>query len=538
MFAFLIYAILFFSCSKEPAIQEFSKELGFESATSATPGGGDDIRTFATATVTYHIFSSATISSNLRNDGQPIEVGMKFRVTQAGYITGVRFYKKAGNTGTHIGHLWSNTGTKLAEAIFTSETASGWQQVVFNTPVAVTTGKTYVASYFSSAGFYNVTRPYFTSAIINGPVRALANGEDGDNGVFKFSTASVFPNSSNQSSNFWVDVVFSASVATTPSPSATIPITRIKYLLLPKGTAQTYTNKSNLVIENLSFTNKNASFQSGHILVLNGCSNITIRNCYFGSSVGAGIYMFNCTNIKIENSLFVYNSTAILASRSKGGIYAKNCQYVNMHGKGTLGAGGGEFYKLVECTGPGFGVENCKGENFLGESNPEDIVSLFKSSGTAASPIIITGNFFKGGGPSNSGGGIVAGDGDASFTGGYVNITNNTLVNPGQYGIAAGGGTNITITGNKIYSAKFPWANNPLFVWNQYSPECANITVKNNRVNWTDKDGNINNGWNAGNCSNTVFEKPTSITLAEMNIPSNLVSFVTAAELLTVRASR
>src|SRR5262245_7474168 len=57
-----------------------------------------------------------------------IEVGVRFRVTQPGTITRIRFLKGTLVSGTHIGHLWSNSGTKLAEATF-SETASGWQEV-------------------------------------------------------------------------------------------------------------------------------------------------------------------------------------------------------------------------------------------------------------------------------------------------------------------------------------------------------------------------------------------------------------------------
>jgi hypothetical protein len=171
---------------------------------------------------TFNIFPNATPATNLGNDGQSIEVGVKFLVTQPGYITGVRFYKKPGNTGTHTGHLWSNTGTMLAEAIFTGETASGWQQVLFSSPVAVNTGTTYVASYFSSAGYYNVTRPYFTSAVVNGPLRALANGEDGSNGVFRFSPTPAFPASGNQASNFWVDVVFTTAFSRLMAPELTL----------------------------------------------------------------------------------------------------------------------------------------------------------------------------------------------------------------------------------------------------------------------------------------------------------------------------
>jgi hypothetical protein len=174
--------------------------------------------------VTFTIFPNDTPDPSLGNDGQAIEVGVKFRVTQAGFITGVRFYKKAGNTGTHTGHLWSSTGTMLAQATFSGETVSGWQQVLFTSPVAVSPGITYVAAYFSSAGFYNVTRPYFTSAVVNGPLRALADGEDGGNGVFRFSPVSAFPTSGNNASNFWVDVVFTASVATDNTPPTVLSV--------------------------------------------------------------------------------------------------------------------------------------------------------------------------------------------------------------------------------------------------------------------------------------------------------------------------
>ncbi len=167
------------------------------------------------------IFSSSSVPATAAdNDGTAIEIGVKFRVTQAGYITGIRFYKGTANTGTHIGHLWSATGTKLAEVTFTGETASGWQQMLFASPVAVNINTTYVASYFSSAGYYAVTNPYFTAAIVNGPLRALANGEDGGNGLYLYTSTSAFPTNTYQSSNYWVDVVYAATVATdTTSPT-------------------------------------------------------------------------------------------------------------------------------------------------------------------------------------------------------------------------------------------------------------------------------------------------------------------------------
>lgn len=177
--------------------------------------------TFTTAAAsapTSNIFGSAVPSAPRNNDGVSIEVGVKFRSSQNGYVTGIRYYKASGFTGTRTGHLWSSAGVKLGEATFSSETTSGWQQVLFSSPVAITANTTYVASYFSSSGDYTVTNPYFTSAVVNGQLRALANGEDGGNGVYSYTSTFVMPANTYQTSNYWVDVVFVANVAPDVTP--------------------------------------------------------------------------------------------------------------------------------------------------------------------------------------------------------------------------------------------------------------------------------------------------------------------------------
>ena len=78
-----------------------------------------------------------------------VELGVQFSSDVDGWITGVQFYKGPGNTGTHVGNLWTAGGTLLARATFTSESASGWQTVNFSSPVAITANTTYVASYFA-----------------------------------------------------------------------------------------------------------------------------------------------------------------------------------------------------------------------------------------------------------------------------------------------------------------------------------------------------------------------------------------------------
>ncbi|MCB9113237.1 MAG: DUF4082 domain-containing protein, partial [Anaerolineales bacterium] len=153
------------------------------------------------------IWNDSITPSNAGNDGQPIEVGVKFQATEAGYITGIRFYKEASNTGTHVGHLWASDGTQLADATFTGETSFGWQEVYFSSPVQIQANTTYVASYYSSGGGYSYDDQYFTASFNNPPLRALTDGEDGPNGVYTYG-ASAFPTQTYQSANYWVDVIF------------------------------------------------------------------------------------------------------------------------------------------------------------------------------------------------------------------------------------------------------------------------------------------------------------------------------------------
>jgi len=78
-------------------------------------------------------------------------------------------------------------------------------------PVAITGGTTYVASYHTDVGRYSASSVYFAgSGFDNPPLRALADGENGGNGVYRYG-ASAFPNQTYNSENYWVDVVFAAN---------------------------------------------------------------------------------------------------------------------------------------------------------------------------------------------------------------------------------------------------------------------------------------------------------------------------------------
>ncbi|MBL9076159.1 MAG: DUF4082 domain-containing protein [Planctomycetes bacterium] len=168
------------------------------------------------------VFANAQApTTGVANDGQPIELGMKFRADVDGHVTALRYYKPVGATGTRTGHLWTAAGALLAEQVFTGETASGWQQVVLPAPVAVTAGTTYVVSYFSASGDYVATNSGFSQAWGNGFVHGLANGTDGGNGVYVYTPTGAFPTQTFQANNYWVDVVFDDAFADTTPPAVT-----------------------------------------------------------------------------------------------------------------------------------------------------------------------------------------------------------------------------------------------------------------------------------------------------------------------------
>lgn len=192
-----------------------------------TLGTSSDL-TFTTTTPSSNcpcsIWSSTTTPGTPQvNDSQAVELGVKFTSDTAGYITGIRFYKNSRNTGTHTGTLWTASGTRLATATFSGESSSGWQQVSFSSPVAINANTTYVASYHTNVGFYAGDNQFFAGSGVNQPpLHALANGTSGGNGIYVYGSGGVFPSSSYQSSNYWVDVVFTPTQGQQQNPTYSI----------------------------------------------------------------------------------------------------------------------------------------------------------------------------------------------------------------------------------------------------------------------------------------------------------------------------
>ncbi|WP_063770895.1 DUF4082 domain-containing protein [Streptacidiphilus neutrinimicus] len=170
------------------------------------------------------VFPASAVPGTVNSgDGGAVELGVKFQTSSPGSITAVRFYKSTANTGTHTGNLWTASGQLLATGTFTNETASGWQQLNFASPVPVKPNTTYVASYFAPSGGYSYDGGYFSNQSAGlAPLTApQSGGASGGNGVYHYGSTSAFPSTASNGSNYWVDVVLDTSTASTTPPSVT-----------------------------------------------------------------------------------------------------------------------------------------------------------------------------------------------------------------------------------------------------------------------------------------------------------------------------
>lgn len=137
-------------------------------------------------------------------DTKPVELGVKFQASKPITVVGVRFYKGSENIGQHTGTVWDKDGNMLATATFTNETATGWQDVTFATPVAIGTADTFIASYFAPNGGYAYQWQYFTnSGYTVDPVTAQQSIQGDGNGVFNYDQ-STFPQNTFRDMNYWV----------------------------------------------------------------------------------------------------------------------------------------------------------------------------------------------------------------------------------------------------------------------------------------------------------------------------------------------
>lgn len=130
------------------------------------------------------------------------ELGVKFQVRQPARLVAIRYYQSPGETGTHIGRLWTAAGAQISGTTFATPTAAGWHEQALATPVDLAPGQVYTLSVGFNA-FFSLTGAGLADQIVSGPLRSVA---DGANGVYGAS-AGTFPTSSWNDSNYFVDPV-------------------------------------------------------------------------------------------------------------------------------------------------------------------------------------------------------------------------------------------------------------------------------------------------------------------------------------------
>jgi hypothetical protein len=180
--------------------------------------------------VAESIFTVQTPAVGDANDGTST-LGTLFTVAVNGTIDGIRWFAPSTlPTGLcqALLYQWTSetTGTLLGQVAFNVTTPSTWNSVNFGAPINVVSGgQRYVAAVFTP-DHYVFTNFFFTgSGTTNGNLTAPQsdNATPARNGKFIAMGFPQYPDNSFRDSCYFVDVLFTASVAPT---GQTIPIDR------------------------------------------------------------------------------------------------------------------------------------------------------------------------------------------------------------------------------------------------------------------------------------------------------------------------
>jgi hypothetical protein len=229
--------------------------------TTLAPGQTSSTTTSSTTTTTtvvsvQTLFSNTNpgLSTTVDSGVSGITVGLRFRAAINGYVKSVRFYKNSNMVGTHIGILWDNVGSNLAQVTFVGESTSGWQQIDFPSLVAINANTTYIIGVFfpaiSGSVYYIGDDNYFLNkSVVSGVLTAPQDNTGyGSNGIYIYSATPAFPINTYLSSNYWIDLVFASNTlftsttTTTTAPTTTSSTTTTTSI--PPGQSTTTTSST------------------------------------------------------------------------------------------------------------------------------------------------------------------------------------------------------------------------------------------------------------------------------------------------------
>ncbi len=264
----------------------------------------------------------------------------------------------------------------------------------------------------------------------------------------------------------------------------------------------------------------------GRFVAVDMFKNIVVENCFINGTSGIYLYGYQGDRSVNQSIKIRYNKVRNIDGRKSDG----NGGFIAEHGWS-------QFVQLNQVRNVA-GVELAWNEviNEPYKSRVEDNISLYLSSGTSSSPILIHDNYIKGGYPANpakdpySGGGIMLGDGSSTNSSeavAFVRAYNNQVINTTNYGIAIAAGHDNQFYNNRIISSgSLPDGTRPsaqnvgVYVWdinNDISKGTFyNNFARDNKIGWVKADGGRNDMWfpncASGKCTNnTTLSNPITL---------------------------
>ena len=294
----------------------------------------------------------------------------------------------------------------------------------------------------------------------------------------------------------------------------------------PGGPCLSLRGSHNITVRNVTMRNcgsqKNSNLSNKKIVNITASSNITITNSLFTDNASRQvsnhdlIKLTNSTNVEIINNEFRNLASATNESGPDSGnrtilVTGSNTANVTITRNSFYSPGRNaiQFTRARRLEGIRISHNRIEGRAAW-DSDFEDMINLFSTTGHPDDPILIRKNYLRNGGPSPTGTAIILGDGRDSLGTGNVRVADNVIVDPGHVGINVVSGFNFTVKNNIIYGGGDVglWTATGLVVHHhRFTPACRDHSVFNNRVffnNQFPQHNGTNHTWIPGTCTNNV----------------------------------
>ncbi len=299
----------------------------------------------------------------------------------------------------------------------------------------------------------------------------------------------------------------------------------------PGGPCLSVREATNVTIRNVTLrncgTNPDGTINQRKIINIIGSKNIVLANSLLTNNASAAhtnhdlIHIRNSTDVKLYNNEIRNVASRANGSRNDGGNRAilitgnltKNL-IIDRNDFFSPGRNAVQISNARRIEGIRITRNRIEGRASR-DSDFEDMINFFSTTGTKASPILVRGNYLRNGGPSGSGTAIILGDGRGKLGTGYITVAKNVIVDPGHVGINVAGGFNFVVKNNTIYGGTDVgrWTATGMTINHfRYTPACRDHAIYGNRVYFKNQfpqhrsPGNegTNHLWNPKTCTNNV----------------------------------